>query len=83
MQKSEKVNNATFLPKELLVFKEKFEKEWVIKSLLTLAALIAGVCAIILLGSSFFSYSITIVLVSSLAIYQYFYHYRKKSSPLE
>ncbi len=56
---------------ELMALKSKSQQKALLKSLVAVAALAAGVFAIIFIGSSLLPYGIAVILMSSLAIYEY------------
>ncbi len=64
------------IPKELNDMQKQAQKEFVSKSLMAIAFLVMGISAIILLNSNFLAAGIAVIVISSLAIYQYFYDYR-------
>lgn len=65
---------------ELLELEKKEQKEWVLKTLFASALLVVGVCMVALFGSNLLAVGIAIILISSLAIYQYFSHYRNSKN---
>lgn len=67
---------------DLIKLKQQWSRNTLLKSLLCTAALAAGVAAIIFLGSTYLSIGIAVVVISSLAIYHYFKHYRNTKNIL-
>lgn len=63
--------------KQLIDFTKKLKKETIIKSLVALAAIVAGAAAIIFLNASYAAIGVGIILMASLAIYQYSKHYHQ------
>ena len=72
----ESSSKSLALPQDLTDLKKQAKTEWLVKSLFATAVLIVGICAVALLGSNFLAAGIAVILISSLAIYQYFNHYR-------
>lgn len=72
-----KPNKSFVLRGEILALKAKWDQSTAVKTLLTTAALIAGIAAILFLSSNFLSVGITVIVVSSLVIYQFLNHHRQ------
>lgn len=60
--------------------KHKSMKKTILKSLAALVLLVAGVAAIVFMNSSFLPYGIGLILISSVAIYQYLNHHQNAST---
>ncbi|MGB7978800.1 MAG: hypothetical protein WCF19_06550 [Chlamydiales bacterium] len=62
--------------KEIHDLKKQAYRKAILKSLLALSALVAGVAAIIFLNINFLPYGIGIIVMSAAAMYEYFTHHR-------
>lgn len=69
-------NKSFVLHNEIRALKAKWSQSTALKTLFTTAFLIVGVAAIVFMSSNFLSIGISIVLISSLAIYQFLDHHR-------
>ena len=59
------------LESDLMTLKSKSQQKALLKTLIAATALAAGIFAIIFIGSSLLPYGIAVILMSSLAIYEY------------
>ena len=63
------------LPQEFVDLRNQADKEFLLKSLIATAFLIASICAIIFLSSIFLVVGVAIILTSSLAMYHHLDHH--------
>lgn len=62
---------------QIIDYTRALKKEMILKSLLALIAIVVGVAAIIFLNGNYVAVGIGIILIASLAIYQYSKHYHQ------
>lgn len=67
------------LHQEIIDLKRQSYRKTILKSLLALVALVASVAAIVFLDLSYMPYAVALILLSSVAIYEYFTHHRNTS----
>lgn len=67
---------------ELLDYKREATRELLIKTLLSLVGIIAGVAISIFLNIAFLPWGVGLTVLSALAFYHYFHQYRHTSSVL-
>ena len=72
---SNKVSVGFLLPKELQELKQQQQQELILKSLLAIAMLAAGIATTVLFGSGLLAVGISLIIISSLAIYHYYCDY--------
>lgn len=68
-------NKLVDLGDELLKLKQQWNRDTLLKSLFSVAAIIMGIATIIFLSSVFSFIGIAMIVIASVALYQYFENY--------
>ncbi len=70
-------NGNVGIRQQLIDYTSKLKNETIAKTIVALAAIVAGVAAIVFLNASFAAAGIGLILIAAVAIYQYSKHYHQ------